>query len=107
MPLFRHATKARNLPSILRNGLSCSKSQGRLPVVWLCTVPRSWWAVLHTIKRHHGRVETTVVLEVDVPAGWLRRSRKGLRYCTRDIPPERIKRVLCFGELAGASAGAA
>jgi len=41
---------------------------------------------------------------VDVPAGWLRRSRKGLRYCTRDTPPDRIQRVLCFGELAGPSA---
>ena len=104
MPLFRHATRAKNLPGILRRGLLCSKSQGRLKAVWLTTPPYAWWAVVHVIGRHGGRVETTVVLEVDVPASWLRRSRKGLRYCTRDIPPDRIKRVLCFGELAGPSA---
>jgi hypothetical protein len=43
-----------------------------------------------------GRVETTVVLEVDVPRRWLRRSRKGLWFCPRDILPGRIKRALCF-----------
>jgi hypothetical protein len=69
----------------------------------VCSPARSSWAVLHTIKRHGGRVETTVVLEVDVPRCWLRRSRKGLWFCPRDIPPDRIKRALCFAELAGTS----
>src|SRR3954463_1697031 len=101
--LLRHATPARNLNSILRAGLLTSKSQGRLPAVWLCSAARSSWAVLHTIKRHGGRVETTVVLEVDVPRSWLRRSRKGLWFCTRDVPAGRIRRALCFSELAGAS----
>ena len=102
--LVRHATPARNLPGILRRGLLCSKSRGKLAAVWFVAPSRTTWAVLHVIGRHGGKVETTVVLEVDVPAGWLRRSRKGLRYSLRDIPPERIKRVLCFGELAGANA---
>jgi hypothetical protein len=65
-----------NLNSILRGGLLCAKSQGKAPVVWVCSPARSSWAVLHTIKRHGGRVESTVVLEVDVPRAWLRRSRK-------------------------------
>ena len=34
--LVRHATPARNLPSVCRVGLLCSKSQGKKPVVWLC-----------------------------------------------------------------------
>ena len=76
--LLRHATPARNLNSILRAGLLTSKSQGRLPAVWLCSGARASWAVLHTIRRHAGRVETTVVLEVDVPRSWLRKSKKGL-----------------------------
>ena len=104
--LVRHATPARNLAGILRAGLLTSKSQGKLPVVWLGSPSRSTWAILHTIKRHGGRVETTVVLEADVPRHWLRRSRKGLWFCSRDIPPDRIKRALCFAELAGASAEA-
>ena len=101
--LLRHATPACNLNSILRGGLLCSKSQGRLPVVWVCSPARSSWAVLHVFKRHGGRVENTVVLEVDVPRAWLRKNRKGLWYSVRDIPPDRIRRVLSFAELAGAS----
>jgi hypothetical protein len=102
--LLRHATPARNLNSILRLGLLCSFSQGKLPVVWACCLAKTWWSVLHVVKRHGGRVESTVVLELDVPRSWLRRSRKGLWYSTRDIPPERIKRVLTFQELAGSPA---
>jgi hypothetical protein len=106
MPLLRHATPARNVNAILRAGLLTSKSRGRLAAVWLCSPAKSSWAVLHVVKRHGGRVETTVVLEVDVPRRWLRRSRKGLWYCPRDIPPGRIRRVLAFAELAGTSTDA-
>jgi hypothetical protein len=102
--LLRHASPARNLNSILRHGLLCSRSEGKLPVVWACSPARSWWAVLHVVKRHGGRVESTAVLEVDVPRSWLRRSRKGLWYCPRDIPPDRFQRVLTFQELAGSPA---
>jgi hypothetical protein len=105
--ILRHATPARNLNSILRSGLLASRSQGKMPAVWLCSPSKSSWAVLHVIKRHGGRVESTVVLELDVPRAWLRRSRKGLRYCLRDIPRERIRRVFTFSELAGTSTEAA
>jgi hypothetical protein len=105
--LLRHATLARNLPSILRAGLLCSKSRGKLPVVWLHTPAKSAWATLHTVRRHGGRVESVVLIELDVPHGWLRRSsRKRLWYCPRDIPPDRIRHVFTFGEVAGASAEA-
>src|SRR5215471_13400643 len=104
---LRHATPARNLNNILQAGLLCSMSKGKLPAVWLCSPSKASWAVLHVVKRHGGKVETTVVLEVDVPRSWLRRSRRGLRYVLRDVPPERIARVLCFSELAGTSTEAA
>src|SRR5207237_4914076 len=71
--LLRHATPARNLNSILRAGLLCAKSQGKLPVVWLCAPCKSSWVLLHTIKRHGGRAESTVLLEVSVSRRWLRR----------------------------------
>jgi hypothetical protein len=102
--ILRHATLIRNLPGIERRGLLCRKSKGRLPVVWLHTPAKSFWATLHTIKRHGGRAEAVVILLVDVPRPWLRKNRKGLWYCTRDISPDRIRRVLSFAELAGASA---
>ncbi len=102
--LLRHATPARNVNSILRRGLLCSYSKGKLPVVWVCTPARSWWAVLHVIERHGGGVETGVVLEIGEPQSWLRKNRKGLWSSVHDVPADRIRRVLAFSELAGPSA---
>src|SRR4051812_35763295 len=100
-----HATLVRNLPSIQRAGLLCSKSQGRLPVVWLCAPSASTWAVLHTVRRHGGTVEGVVLIEVDVPRSWLRRSpRRNLWYCPRDIRPGRLGPIHGFAQLAGARA---
>ena len=76
---------------------------GRLPVVWACSPRRTAWAMLHTVKRHGGRVEDVVVIELRVPRRWLRRSRRKLWYCPRDLPPGRFLRVISFGEIAGAS----
>src|SRR5438046_2725839 len=88
--LVRHATPARNLPSIQRDGLLMSKSQGRLAVVWLHAASKTPWATLHTVKRHGGRVEGVAVIEANVPRSWLRRNRRGLWYSVRDVPPERF-----------------
>ena len=98
--LLRHATPIRNLPSIQRHGFLCSKSQGRLKAVWLATKEKSSWAAMHVAWRHGARIEAVVTLEVDAPRSWLRRSRKGLWYCTRDIPADRIRRLFGFVELA-------
>jgi hypothetical protein len=99
--LLRHATLARNLPSIRRAGLLTSKSQGKRPVVWLHAASKTPWAMLHTVKRHGGRVENVIVLAVDVPRRWLRRSRRGLCYCRRDVPPALFRELLTFTSLAG------
>ncbi len=98
--LLRHATLSRNLSGIRRGGLLSSKSQGKRPVVWLHSPGKTEWAALHTVRRHGGRVESVVVLEIAVPRRWLRRSKRGLWYCPRDIPPERIRRLLTFAALA-------
>jgi hypothetical protein len=98
--LLRHATPARNLHSIGQAGLLTSKSQGRLPVVWLHSSGKTAWATLHTIRRHGGRIEGVAVIEADVPRAWLRRNRRGLWYSVRDIPPERFRRLISFAELA-------
>ena len=97
---LRHATLVKNLPGILRAGLLCSKSQGKRPVVWLGCPAKSLWAAAHVVRRHGGRIEQVVILEIDVPRSWLRRSKRGLWYCPRDVPPERIRGVLTFGELS-------
>ena len=72
--LLRHATLARNLPSIIKAGLLTAKSRGKLPVVWVCCRVKTAWAAWHTVRRHGGRVEDVVILEIDVPRRWLRRS---------------------------------
>src|SRR3954464_2823523 len=102
--LVRHATPAKNLAPILRTSLLCRKSRGRLKVVWLHTPNKSSWAALHTVRRHGSRVEAVVVLKVSVPRSWLRRNRRGLWYCVRDIPAERIRHILAFDEVEGALA---
>jgi hypothetical protein len=99
--LLRHATPARNVASILRHGLLCAKSQGRRKVVWLHAPAASGWALLHTVKRHGGRVEGVAIVEAEVPRAWLRRNRRGLWFSVRDVPPERFRRVVTFAELAG------
>jgi hypothetical protein len=100
--LLRHATPIRNVPSILRQGLLCSKSRGRLKVVWLHSAGKSPWAALHVVRRHGGRVEEVVVFELDVPRAWLRRSRSRSRlwYSVQDIPPARFRRIIRFAALA-------
>jgi len=97
---LRHATPFRNLPSIQRHGLLCSKSKGRLQAVWLATEGKSSWTALHVAWRHGGRIEAVIILEIDVPRSWLRRSRNGLWYCTRDLPADRIRRLFVIVELA-------
>ncbi len=89
---LRHATPARNLASINRRGLLRAKSQGCLPVVWLHAASRSPWAVLLTMRRHSCKV--VIVFEIDVPRSWLTRSKAGLWYCDRDVPPGRIMQTI-------------
>ena len=98
--ILRHATPLRNLPGIARHGLLCRKSRGRQKVVWLHSAAATPWAELHTVRRHGGKVEAAVIVEVDVPRRWLRRHRGKFWYCPRDIPPDRFRRLITFAELA-------
>lgn len=91
----------RNLPAIRRAGHLCSKSKGKKPVVWACAPGKTTWAVLHTVRRHGGRVEGIAIVEVDVPRNWLRRNCKRLWCSPIDIPPERPRRIIGFIEVTG------
>lgn len=84
-----HATPSRNLASIRKRWLLTAKSKGRLAVVWLHAPSRSPWAVLHTMRRHACTAVT--VIEISVPRSWLTRSKAGLWYSNRDVPPGRIQ----------------
>ena len=65
-------------------------SRGALLAVWLHAPGASVWAIPHTSRRHGVPVEAVAVLEVNVPRSWLRRGRRGLWICFRDIPADRI-----------------
>jgi hypothetical protein len=68
------------LPASVAAGYSPAraKSSGRSPgCAWPARPP---WATLHTVKRHDGRVENVVVLKMDVPRRWPRRSKRGQWY---------------------------
>jgi hypothetical protein len=97
--LLRHARLARNLPGVTKAGLLSSESRGNRPVVWACCRAKTAWAALHTARRHGGPAEVVVVLGVGVPRRWLRRSKRGLWCCPRDIPPERLRGVVTFAAL--------
>src|SRR5262249_20600512 len=62
------------------------------------TAPRSlrWWRFLASLRPNHKGPH----VEAHVPRAWLRRSRRGLWYSVRDVPPERLRRVVTFAELA-------
>lgn len=57
-----------------------NKGEGLTPIARFC---------------HH-----VIVLEVSVPRGWLRKSKKRLWYSTQDIPAERLGQVIDFTKLA-------
>src|SRR5258708_7570330 len=103
--LIRHATPARNLRSVRARGLLTSLAQGRRPAVWLHTSERSAWAALHTVRRHKCRAESVAILILDIPRAWLTRSRRGLWYCLRDIPPARIVGHVTFDALSSSPIG--
>lgn len=95
-----HATLDCNLESIRRRGLLCSKSMGKMKVVWLHEADRTAWAMVHTVRRHGGRIEDVVVLTVDVDESAIRRHQSGLYYYLVDALPDEIVGVRGFEELS-------
>ena len=83
-----HVTAGWNVPPIILQGLCCRGR--RMRVVWLCTHARLAWAILHVSRHHAWRPKTMRVLRVRVPRAWIRRWRRGIWICARDIPRERI-----------------
>lgn len=94
--LLYHATTRQALQSIKTEGLCVRYADSRKAIrgVWLHTRSNSAWALLHTQRRHGASLEDLVVVEVSVPRSWLRRFQGGLWYTTKDIPVERIRRII-------------
>jgi hypothetical protein len=79
------------------SALSASTAQG---LGLTCLAFREEPAAADDVRRHGGRIAQVVILEIDVPGSWRRRSKKGLWYCPGDVPPERIRGMITFGELS-------
>ncbi len=96
-----HATPSRNLNSILKAGLLPRKSRGKLRAVWAASPGRASWCVLHVVQKHRSAAERVILLEIDVPRRWMRRCNvRGLWFCKRDVPPEFIRGVVTFKQIA-------
>lgn len=96
-----HTTLVDNLPGIYSRGILTAMSQGKMRAVWVHALEQRSWAFLHTIKRHGGRIEDVISLEVDVPDEWVRRSSAdGLFYVKHDVPPSCIVNVVEFRTVA-------
>jgi hypothetical protein len=80
-----------------------AKSRGQFKAVWLHDPDKAHWAALHTVRRHGGRIEDVIVLQVCVPKVWLRRhggKAKGLWRCVRGVPVRCIRRTIHFAQLS-------
>lgn len=88
-----HATKARNVASIMRHGLLVKRadSAAKIKGVWLHTKAMTPWAILHTQRKHKASLEQVVILEVKVRREALRRFRRGLWYVSVDIKPSALR----------------
>lgn len=94
--ILHHTTTRKNASAILASALLCRKARGKLKAVWMHTRSRSVWAIRHVAIRRGCSVEEIVRLELDVPRSWLRRFGRGVWYCMRDIPADRVRVVSTF-----------
>lgn len=74
-----HATARRNLPNIMKQGISPQFSQGKEPRVWFHTKSLRDWALKHTSRKHNVPIDDKhmVVLKATLPRRDMRRFRKG------------------------------
>jgi hypothetical protein len=94
------------MPSITRDGILTSKSQGRMRVVWVHSLAKRDWAFLHVVNRHGGRVEDVVSVEIDIPDELLVRTAViGLFYVRVDIAPEHFRRRVGFSVVSESPLG--
>lgn len=96
MATFIHATLRSNVPSITRRGLLPCRSRQRRKAVWFVKPSQVDWACRHAVERAGGSVQDVVVIEVEIPAEWVRHHGGGLYYCDRIVPAAKITRAYGF-----------
>ena len=91
--LLHHVTTKTCVPSIRKSGLRPAYSRGKMRAVWFASTAMRAWALGHVGIERGYTLEKLVILTVRVPRGWLRRRRRGIWMCCRDVPPGRIVSV--------------
>lgn len=91
--ILYHITHRARLRSIMRHGLRCQYSQGRVACVWLAARGQRDWALRHVGIDRGYRLADIVCLRVSVPAASVRRRRPGIYTSRRDVPATAIKGI--------------
>lgn len=81
-----HVTPARNAKSILKRGILCSKSKGKLRRIWLCDAERLNWALVHVARHHKTTPDQMRVFTCEVNIFRLRVIRLGVFTLDFDMP---------------------
>jgi hypothetical protein len=88
-----HLTPADNMGSITRSGLDLRYARTKPARIWFVTASRIPWALLHVASRHRVPLQRIARYRVSLNLTALTRSRRGVWYATRTIPPEQILSV--------------
>jgi hypothetical protein len=102
-PLDHLAARVSSDPYFLGSALASYQQRHGLDDAVLAAVPGCAPAVLTLLRLCRWPGAAVAVIELNMPRHWLRKSRRGLWYCRRDIPASRFRRVSNFAELAGPS----
>jgi hypothetical protein len=87
-----HTTPARNITSILTDGLLLAFACERSRVIWLTHPRLRTWARHHVRRRHQlGPAGPLAALEVTIPANWLSPRGQGIYSCNMDIAPHTLR----------------
>jgi RNA:NAD 2'-phosphotransferase (TPT1/KptA family) len=90
-----HWTPARNLASIMREGIDPSYSRGSMKVVWACVRKLDWWAAAHIATCHGVHPDDLVGLVIDTRTVPLRRMpNDGVWTTTEVVGPHLIREIV-------------
>ncbi len=81
-----HLTPSRNAASVRWEGLKINRAIG-LPRLWFYTPCQRTWALSHISKHQHVNSTDLVEFAYWIPRSWLKRYRRGIWVCYRNVGP--------------------
>ncbi len=80
-----HLTPLQNAASIRWEGLRIDRAIG-VPRVWFFTPSKREWARQHIAQHQHCKPDELVEFAYNIPRRWLKRWRRGVWLCYRNVP---------------------